>query len=215
MSSTDVDMTFGESKGRGRRNPRSAPRRSAPPRETAPESVRQQRVQRRLLEKDKAQVVPVVFGNGTPEKVLVGRLTDSMVSGKETPNLVQAALARSTEVFLKSRAKNQGKSPDKSRGNVKGGKRVSSGASSNRRVVLQHPLVRKLRIVRPNDPGYKRELQQLRNTYAVRVVRESRSSRSPKGPASADRGRGRRYSATPSPASAGPLSKRFSTLKQK
>jgi len=223
--SSDIDMTLDELsardglKGRGRRHQRSAPRKTAPPPETVTPAQRQQRIRgRRLM--DKAEVVPVVFGNGTPEKVLTGRLSDSMIGGKEPVNLVQAALARGTEMFLKNRAKIQGQSPSKSRGDSKGGKRQSTGGAPRKRRVLQRSLVRKLRIVRPSDPGYTRELQQLRNnTYAVRMVRQSRNSRSRRGSSDSSSGRagskGRRSGPSTAPVSAGPLSDRFSSISHK
>jgi len=124
----------------------------------------------RRQDSDKAQYVPVVFGNGTPEKVLTGRLTDSQVakvtkeSKKEPVSLVQAALARGREVYLKSQAKNRPKE--------QGGKRAAAAPREQRkRPVIPHPLSRKLHIVRPGDPGYQRQLRQLRNkTYSVRLI---------------------------------------------
>jgi len=165
-------------RGRGRRSGGKAPVTSTQQRrksieqhnERSQKHRNERRQPRRLFDAvNKAEVVPVVFGNGTPEKVLTGRLTEAQVSAKrantQAPiNLVQAALDRGREAFLKSQARNRGKAKDK------GGKRASM--EPRKRPVIQHPLSRKLRIVRPGDPGYKRQLRQLRDrTLSVRIVR--------------------------------------------
>jgi len=206
----DIDKPLDElvkqdrGKGRGQRRGWSGPRKNPPPEEVAQMSGGDHRRGRRGQGQgsDKAGVVSVVFGKGTPEKVMTGRLTDRMVGGKPT-NLVQAAIERGTQSFLKNHSKGAAR-PSKTR--ERGGKRPSTGGSNRKRTVIQHPLLRKLRIVRPNDPGYKRELRQLRNrTYAVRVTRNSpRSSRSSGSAA-----------ATASPAASGPMSSRFSSLNRK
>jgi len=223
----DVDMSLDEIAERdGAKNQRRRRGKNGGGRRNPPATEQQrQRGGRRLL--DKPEYVPVVFGNGTPEKVLTGRLNDSLAGKREPVNLVKAALARGTEVFLKNQARQRGKTtPSKTRRSDQGARRPSLGASPRRRPVIQHPLSRKLHIVRPSDPGYKRQLRQLRDsTYAVRVVREQRNTRSPKAAApSAPSDRlmpqqARRSvlgMAQSSPSSAnGPLSSRFSNLSHK
>jgi len=186
---------------------------------------------------DKAQVVPVVFGNGAPEKVLTGRLTDAQVSSKkgkekEPVSLIQAALDRGREVFLKKQARSHGKEKEQ------GGKRLSltgkttgkATREARKRPVIQPTLSRKLHIVRPGEPGYKRQLHQLRdNTYAVRLVRkdqEQKSKRTQKAEARREApppsrrlmgSEGRRIALGSSRniEPSGPMSSRFSSLNKK
>jgi len=205
----DIDKPLDElarrdGKSRGRRGGWTAPRKGPAPEEVAKMHGGDHRPRGRRGGggSDKPGVVSVVFGNGTPEKVMTGRLTDSMAGGKgkgKAANLVQAALERGTQSFLRNHSKS---SPAK--GREKGGKRLSSTGGSRRKGnVIQHPLLHKLRIVRPSDPGYTRELRQLRNhTYAVRLTRNTpRSNASTRSAGSS--------------ASAGPMSKRFSSLSRK
>ena len=175
-----------------------------------------------------------MFGNGTPEKVLTGRLNDTQVAKeankKEPMSLVQAALQRGREVFLKKQGRGRGKE--------QGGKRAASTQDQRKRhVIPQQPLSRKLHIVRPGDPGYQRQLRQLHNrTYSVRLVRQQprKQPQQPKRtqktivhsePAPAQRLMGpqsrrivlgmSKNAGSSSPASAGPMSNRFSSLNQK
>jgi len=156
---------------------------------------------------NKAEVVSVVFGNGTPEKIVTGRLSERMLANTKPANLVQSALERGNQTFLKKHSQSR----------EKGGKRQSSRGNKRKRNVIQHPLLRKLRIVRPSDPNYKRELKQLRNrTYAVRLSRNSSSSSS--SSSSSRRSRSNKSApaaAATAPVAAGPMSDRFSSLKRK
>jgi len=237
----DIDMSLdqlAEKDGAQRRRRGKKPGGKAPaqrrgekqkqPQQQQQRQQHQQRGGRRAFQDSgKPEYVPVVFGNGTPEKVLTGRLNESMMGGKEPVSIVQAALARGAEIFLKNQAaRSQGKRQSKT-GVKKAGKRPSTGASPRKRPVIQHPLLKKLRIVRPKDPSYERELRQLRNsTYAVRVVHKSQKERFTKAAAAAaadaarptgrQASQSRRLPMTSStPVSAGPLSDRFSTLKHK
>lgn len=137
---------------------------------------RDERKSRRLFENlDKPQYSSVVFGNGTPVKVLTGRLNESQIpnKGKDSApvSLVQAALDRGRKLYLEKQARSRG-SKDV------GGKRQSLPRTPRKRPVIQPPLSRKLRIVRPSDPGYKRQVRQLRDrSYSVRLIRNGQSTR--------------------------------------
>jgi len=142
---------------------------------------RDDRKSRRLFQDlEKPQYASVVFGNSTPEKVLTGRLNESQIPkrGKEQPaaepvSLVQAALERGRKVFLESQARDRNKKDQARDRNKKdaGGKRQTATREQRKRPILQHPLSRKLHIVRPGDPGYKRQLHMLRNrSLGVRLV---------------------------------------------
>jgi len=195
---------------------------------------RNERNSRRLFQdKEKPQYVPVVFGNGAPEKVLTGRLTEAQVSKqgkepakqtkKEEPvSLIQAALDRGREVYMQKQAR--------SRGKEQGGKRASITKEPRRRPVIQPTISRKLHIVRPGDPGYKRQLRQLRDrTYAVRLISKTQERKfrdQPKRTQKTEmRDGGQRLmgpqsrrialGASSNTTSSGPLSNRFSTLSQK
>jgi len=136
---------------------------------------RDDRKSRRLFQDlEKPQYSSVVFGNSTPEKVLTGRLSESQIPkrGKEQAagapvSLVQAALDRGREVFLQNQARDQARSKKDA-----GGKRQTATREQRKRPILQHPLSRKLHIVRPGDPGYKRQLHMMRNrSLGVRLVK--------------------------------------------
>jgi len=124
---------------------------------------------RRLFQDlEKPKYSSVVFGNGTPEKVLTRPASEPMPSSKrgkeqQPVSIVQAALDRGRQLFLKKQGRGRGKEA--------GGKRQSLPREPRKRPVIQPPTSRKLHIVRPSDPGFKRQLRQLRdNTYAVRLV---------------------------------------------
>lgn len=195
---------------------------------------RNERNSRRLFQdSDKAQYVPVVFGGGAPEKVLTGRLSEAQVSkqGKESKqtmevepgSIIQAALDRGRQVYMQNQARNRGKE--------QGGKRASLPKEPRRRPVIQPTLSRKLRIVRPGDPGYQRQLRQLSDRrLAVRLVKKKeerkpkeqpkRSQRAPEPREPSQRlmgPQGRRIALgmSTTTTTSGPLSSRFSTLYQK
>jgi len=257
-------------KGRGRGNRRGGARnaggRSAPVTSTQQQhrkSVdqhkersqkhRNERNRNRRSSQQKAEVVPVVFGNGTPEKVLTGRLTEAQVPvpkpqpqpqqqrGSARPaSLVDAALMRGRETFLKSQAHNRG---------VEHNKKLVQKSEPKRHIIQQPSLSRKLRIVRPGEPGYRRQMRELGNrrftvTEVARSVprlkQQQQQHQSPKRqqlqqpsrrvtrvvvapreqpPAPQQRLLGpqsRRIAlGTSSAASSGPLSSRFSSLNQK
>lgn len=181
-------------RGRGHRRGWTQPRKGP-----APEEVEKMHGGRRGGN-GKAEVMSVVFGKGsTPEKIVTGRLSERMLANTKPANLVQSALERGNQAFLKKHSQSRDK----------GGKRQIARGGRRKHNVIQHPVLKKLRIVRPNDPNYKRELKQLRNrTYAVRVSRNTpRRSRSSNKSTSAP--------ATTSPVVAGPMSDRFSSLKRK
>jgi len=203
--------------------------------ERAQKHRNERRASKRAQDSDKPQYLPVVFGNGTPEKVLTGRLNDTQVAKdnkkdnkKEPVSLVQAALQRGREVFLKKQARGRGKE--------QGGKRATATQEQRKRHVIPQPLSRKLHIVRPGDPGYQRQLRQLRNrTYSVQLVRQQPR---PKQPLQPKRTQKTIVHSEPAPAQrlmgpqsrrialgmsknagssspAGPMSNRFSSLNQK
>jgi len=177
---------------------------------------RNERNSRRLFSDKKPQYVPVVFGNtGAPEKVLTGRLTESNIpkqqkqqqpqQQKQPVSLVQAALERGREVFLKSKAA-------RGRGKEQGGKRASLPPREQRkRPVIQPPLSRKLHIVRPGEPGYQRQLRRLRDrTLSVRLVSKSeQKSKSQQSKRISQKASNNRSSAAPAQRLMGPQSRRI------
>lgn len=104
---------------------------------------------------EKARVTSVVFGNGNPEQVLTGQLKDADVAperARPAPlSRIQAALQRGTQMYMRDKARAQAQ--------LAGGKvQVTATAAGRRTVRARSHLMRKLRIVRPGQPGYQQEL---------------------------------------------------------
>lgn len=138
-------------------------------------SVRRSPQRRTDSAAEKAAVTSVVFGNGNPEQVLTGQLKESDVAparAQAAPlSRIQAALQRGTQMYMRDKARAQAQ--------LAGGKvQVTASASGKRQVRtvrMRSHLMRKLRIVRPGQPGYQKELrfakQQEQAARAHRIAR--------------------------------------------
>lgn len=116
---------------------------------------------------EKAKMTDVVFGNGNPEQVLTGQLKESDMAPARAQTAplsrIQAALQRGTQMYMRDKARAQAQ--------LAGGKvqvtGTAAGKSRTRTLSQRSHLMRKLRIVRPGQPGYRQELRLARRHRQV------------------------------------------------
>ena len=146
----------------------------------AQSSVRKSPQRKANTAAEKAKVTSVVFGNGNPEQVLTGPLKESDLAPARAQTAplsrIQAALQRGTRMYMRDKARAQAQ--------LAGGKvqvtATVSGRRHTRTVHARSHLMRKLRIVRPGQPGYQQELRLAQqqqqaaraHRYAQRVIHE-------------------------------------------